>query len=261
MFGLNELCLFNKTISETKIMYCLCYFSSFIQKSALFPSLWGPAKFQLKVTWSWVTTASAGNRDGMPLPLCLTHPCAGFSQGLKTRTVHVQKTTHLAQGFKHRHILNNITGRNDLHRNIQAKLPITNLKVAQMRCLLLREQKVVFWREHFFFSYSSQLRQPEGRVFSLLSETQQLHANIRNTLCIHTHFWRSLHIRKEVRNKPLWFTSCQEHGLKHTIRNGTETSSLEKDAPLTALFSRITIKISLLQHSKTQNITILINSA
>lgn len=173
----------------------------------------------------------------------------------------MQKTTHLAQGFKHRHILNNITGRNDLHRNIQVKLPITNLKVAQMRCLLLREQKAVFWREHFSFSYSSQLRQPYGRVFSLLSETQQLHANIR-TLSASAHTFEEVFASEnEVRNKPLWFTSCQEHGLKHTIRNGTETSSLEKDSPFAALLSRITIKISQLPHSKTQNITILINRA
>lgn len=76
---------------------------------------------------------------------------------------------------------------------------------------------------------------PRGRVFSLRSKTQQLQAG---TLSASTHTFEEVFTSEnEVRNKPLWFTSRQEYELKHTIRNGTETSSLAKDSHLAALLS------------------------
>ena len=240
MFGLNELCLFYTTISETKIMYCLCYFSSFIQKSALFPSLWGLAKFQLKVTRSWETTAHnfswQQGRD-TPSPMSYTPPCCLLPGTENTHCPRAEDSSpHAGFQIPPRTEQHN-QEKNNLCRNNQAKLPITNLKVDQMRCLLLREQKV-FWWDHFFILVFLPTIATLGGGSSHSCLKPNSCKQTSGTLSASTHTLEEVFTSEnEVRNKPLWFTSCQEYELKHTIRQEYWNISSERLSPRCTSFT------------------------
>ena len=151
MFGLNKLCLFYATISKTKIMYCLGYFVSFIQKSALFPSLWRLAKFRLKITLSSVTTADNfcwSPRWDTIFPHFFHAPMYPLLPDTENK-LSTRRRQRISFRVSKHHILNNIIPKKYQHKNIHAKLPIINLKVDQTRFMLLREQKVIFWWEAF----------------------------------------------------------------------------------------------------------------